>query len=87
MNWKSKLSLVSNIVPLEILPSEVKEDIEKANEKVSKVDEKVEKVRDDVGKVRDDVGKVRGDGGKIQVDMEKLKNTGFVGTMQTQGRK
>ena len=73
MNWKSKLRLVSNIVPLEILPSEVKEEIEKANEKVSKVDEKVEKVRDDVGKVRDDV--------------EKLKNIGFVGTMQRQGRK
>ena len=79
-NWKIKLRLVSNILPLDILPSEVKEDIEKVNEKVSKVDEKVGKVRDDVGKVRDDVG-------KMQVDLEKLKNTGFVGTMQTQGRK
>ena len=80
MNWKSKLRLVSSIILLEIFPSEVKEDIEKANERVSRVDEKVEKVRDDVGKVRGDVG-------RIQVDMEKLKNTGFIGTMQIQGRK
>ena len=93
MNWnrKIKLRLVSNIVLLEILPSELREDIEKTNEKVSKVEvenggkkkkrknrkkrkkEKVEKLRDDVGKMRD--------------DMEKLNNTEFEGTMQTQGRK
>jgi len=70
---------IGDIAELNYCSTEVKEDIEKANERVSKVDEKVEKVRDDVGKVRDDVG-------KIQVDMEKLKNTGFIGTMQIQGQ-